>query len=709
MATIASAASLTPQRHLRAEIARVLGKLGALVEAQRARGRSPAGDPLGGLVIEDGEAEGLLAELDAEFGEETRRPVATDAERFLLSERALAASSSANPLPLVQAARAFVLDDVEYDALVLCVAIEMEARVGRLVAYLNDHAERSRPTIGLLLALAQTSGAAPTSPFALLLRPAVRDGLLVVEGSGPLPSHEVRVDPAVATRIAGEVESPVAGIRHHPPSPGLLARVVLRDDARAALRAWGEELRGGATVPTLLLAARPGSGRSTVARAATSLAGRSLVALDVTDVESDRAMLAERLRGARREARWTGSALLVRASEGMSDWRAFWAALDGLATPLVLAVPPAIVETATAHAPDAPLVVGIAEPDVGERARLWRALIPGGAAIDDAAIDSLAARFQFGPGRIARIVQRADAALHGQPAGTRRVDAAALAVAARAVGAAAMGTAADRLALPYTRSQLVVPERIDRELDLAVAWVRHQRQVLEQWAFGARLGVGRGLTALFSGPPGTGKTMASQVLARELGLDLYRVDLSQTVSKYIGETEKNIGRIFDEARMSGAAILFDEADALFGKRSEVKDAHDRYANVEIGYLLQRLEAHDGVVILATNRARDLDEAFVRRFHVMIDFPLPNAADRLRIWEGMFPADAARAPDIELARLAEPLEMSGGEIKNAVLAAAYLAAAEGAPIAMRHLRRAVLREMQKNGRVLGAELLRELER
>ncbi|NUO63622.1 MAG: ATP-binding protein, partial [Gemmatimonadaceae bacterium] len=272
-----------------------------------------------------------------------------------------------------------------------------------------------------------------------------------------------------------------------------------------------------------------------------------------------------------------------------------------------------------------------------------------------------------------------------------------------------MGPAAERLPLPYTRAQLVVPERIARELDLAVAWVRHQRKVLDDWAFGDRLGVGRGLTALFSGPPGTGKTMASQVLARELGLDLFRVDLSQTVSKYIGETEKNIGRIFDEARASGAAILFDEADALFGKRSEVKDAHDRYANVEIGYLLQRLEAHDGVVILATNRARDLDEAFVRRFHVMIDFPLPNAADRLRIWEGMFPADAARDEDVDLAQLAEPVELSGGEIKNVALAAAYLAAAEGTPIAMRHLRRAVMRELQKNGRVLGGELLRELER
>jgi SpoVK/Ycf46/Vps4 family AAA+-type ATPase len=146
---------------------------------------------------------------------------------------------------------------------------------------------------------------------------------------------------------------------------------------------------------------------------------------------------------------------------------------------------------------------------------------------------------------------------------------------------------------------------------------------------------GPGLTMLFSGPPGTGKTMAAQVLAREWGLNLYRVDLSHTVSKYIGETEKNLGALFDEARASGAVLFFDEADALFGKRSEVKDAHDRYANLEIGYLLQRMEEYDGVNVLASNRARDLDEPFVRRFHLVIDFPMPDEAHRLKIWEACF--------------------------------------------------------------------------
>ena len=193
--------------------------------------------------------------------------------------------------------------------------------------------------------------------------------------------------------------------------------------------------------------------------------------------------------------------------------------------------------------------------------------------------------------------------------------------------------------------------------------------------------------------------MAAQVLARRLDIDLYRVDLSRVVSKYIGETEKNLGRLFDEAHRSGAALFFDEADALFGKRSEVKDAHDRYANVEISYLLQRMEEHDGIVILATNRKQDMDEAFTRRFDIMVNFPMPDEAHRLRIWQGMFPDTAEKDEALEFKTLSRKFELSGGEIRNVVLAAAYLAADEGGPIGMVHLKQALVRELRKSGRVL----------
>jgi SpoVK/Ycf46/Vps4 family AAA+-type ATPase len=201
--------------------------------------------------------------------------------------------------------------------------------------------------------------------------------------------------------------------------------------------------------------------------------------------------------------------------------------------------------------------------------------------------------------------------------------------------------------------------------------------------------------------------MAAQVLARALELDLYRVDLSRVMSKWIGETEKNLARLFDESQASGAVLFFDEADALFGKRTEVKDAHDRYANLEIGYLLQRMEEHEGVTVLATNRSADMDEAFVRRFHFLLNFPMPDEGMRRRIWEGMFPPAAARDANLDLAQLTRGFELSGGEIKNVVLAAAFLAADEGQPIRMAHLGRAIAREFIKNGKLLDVRKLSEV--
>jgi SpoVK/Ycf46/Vps4 family AAA+-type ATPase len=297
---------------------------------------------------------------------------------------------------------------------------------------------------------------------------------------------------------------------------------------------------------------------------------------------------------------------------------------------------------------------------------------------------------------MARAVRRAAAEKNGND---DPIDFESLSGACRAVGSASMGPIAQQLPQPYTRADLVLPQELMDELDLAAVWMRNRRRVFEEWGFGRRVVLGRGLTALFTGEPGTGKTMAAQVLARELGLDLFRVDLSRVMSKYIGETEKNLSLLFDEAHASGAILFFDEADALFGKRTEVKDAHDRYANLEIGYLLQRMEEHDGTTVLATNRIGDLDEAFTRRFHFILDFPMPRPPERLRIWEGMLPAEAEREPGLDLDKLARHYEISGGEIRNSVLSAAFIAANENCPIGIRHLKRGLRRELLKTGRVL----------
>jgi SpoVK/Ycf46/Vps4 family AAA+-type ATPase len=216
--------------------------------------------------------------------------------------------------------------------------------------------------------------------------------------------------------------------------------------------------------------------------------------------------------------------------------------------------------------------------------------------------------------------------------------------------------------------------------------------------FERRIAYGKGLKALFAGASGTGKTMTAGVMARELGLDLYKIDLSAVVSKYIGETEKNLDRIFRAANCSNAILFFDEADALFGKRSETKDAHDRYANIEVAYLLQKVEDYEGVVILASNLSKNIDEAFSRRMHYVVEFPLPDESHRERLWRGMFPPEVPLAKDIDFPFLAQQFSLAGGDIRNVALDAAFLAAQDGKVITMKQLVRAMARQMMKQGRI-----------
>ena len=243
-----------------------------------------------------------------------------------------------------------------------------------------------------------------------------------------------------------------------------------------------------------------------------------------------------------------------------------------------------------------------------------------------------------------------------------------------------------------------MPERQRELLQSISAYLRHRDRVLSDWGYEKTVARTQGLKVLFAGESGTGKTMAAQVLAAELGLEIFRVDLATTVSKYIGETEKNLDRIFGAAEGSNAILFFDEADALFGKRSEVGDSHDRYANIEVAYLLQKMEGYPGAVILATNFRRNIDDAFVRRLDFVIDFPFPEPEDRRRIWDRVLPEEAPRAEDVDLDFLSEKFKLSGGAIRNCSLAAAFQAADDDTPISMRHLVRAVAQEYGKQGRL-----------
>ncbi|HET6522181.1 MAG TPA: ATP-binding protein, partial [Geminicoccaceae bacterium] len=344
--------------------------------------------------------------------------------------------------------------------------------------------------------------------------------------------------------------------------------------------------------------------------------------------------------------------------------------------------------------------VAFEAPTVAERRRLWRErLADAGLRAGDGELDGLAELFGLTPGQIGDAVSAAAGALAWREAGGESDggDARALFAAARAQVGEVLAGLADRLEQPWGWDDIVLPDEALAQLHDICRRVVHKRRVLDGWGMGRKLPLGRGVAALFAGPSGTGKTMAAAILGRELGLDVYRIDLSRVVSKYIGETEKNLGRVFDAAERASVVLFFDEAEALFGKRSEVKDAHDRYANIEIGYLLQRMESYPGTTVLATNLRHHVDEAFLRRLQVVVEFPMPSEADRLRLWRRMFPPEAPLAADTDLDALAREVRLAGGNIRNIALAAAFGAAADGRPIGMEHLWLAAAREHRKLGR------------
>jgi SpoVK/Ycf46/Vps4 family AAA+-type ATPase len=248
----------------------------------------------------------------------------------------------------------------------------------------------------------------------------------------------------------------------------------------------------------------------------------------------------------------------------------------------------------------------------------------------------------------------------------------------------------------YGWDDIVLPDDQMRQLREIANHSKYRHTVMGEWGFAKKFSLGHGVTALFAGPSGTGKTMAAEVLANELALELYKIDLSGIVSKYIGETEKNLNRIFNAANDSNAILFFDEADALFGKRSEVKDAHDRYANIEIAYLLQKMDEYSGIVILTTNLQKNMDDAFLRRLRFIINFPFPDAKYREKIWLNVFPDSTPVSPDVMFSELAKKIEISGGGIKNISLRAAYLAAEANKDIQLDHLIIASKYELKKKG-------------
>ena len=584
--------------------------------------------------------------------------------------------------PLMTLARHAGLTALDVRLLVTALLPDLDGRFEKLYGYLNDDVTRRRASIGLALELA---GAAATSAVARrALSPAgplVALGLVLVEDPDrPYLTRSLRVPDRVVSHLLGDT-APDPAIRH-----------VLLDveGYRSPLaERVGRALDAGTDV-VHLREREAGTGAAT-AVAALKAGGRGAVVADLTLVA--RAPDPEALvRAVAREALIRGAGLVAGPVEALADshvesiqvltgWPCS-VVFVGATTwdPLWSSSPPLSVETP---------VLGARERLTLLRSHLERA----GADIDP---DSLAAHLSLGPAQVQRAVRAASAAA---ALGTGRISAGDLRIGIRAQNAAGLERLARRIEPEVTWDDLVLAPVVRRALEELTARARHRDQVLVDWRMRRGGGRGRGVSALFAGDSGTGKTMSAEVIAADLGLDLYTVNLATVVDKYVGETEKNLERIFAEAGGVNAVLFFDEADAIFGKRSEVRDAHDRYANIESAYLLQRLETFDGLAVLATNLRANIDEAFTRRLDAIVDFPAPTPDLREALWRQCLGPPLPLAADVDVTFCAESFELAGGNIRSAATTAAYLAAEAHGPVTMAHVIAAVAQEYRKLGRLV----------
>jgi SpoVK/Ycf46/Vps4 family AAA+-type ATPase len=687
------------QRYLELELQRVRLRVQRRVTWLRRRWKQDPLQPYQGLVISEAQADALLAGDDR--GEEVsfhqddpESAVLTDALAAIAHQLAAQKQSwpDAAPLPPIDVlATLFGLTAFERDILLLCVAPEIDPSFERLYAYVQDDVTRKYVTPHLALALfAEHATRESFAPDATLRR----FRLVSLEPSAlPAGAHmasPLRIDERVANYLCGSGEldrriadllEPIAAAPLAPKHELLARRLARHYEGHTSER----------MSPPLNLVGPTGGGKRAVAKALCDRLGVGAYQLDVKRLPAVRAERLDLLRLIEREMILSESAFYADAigcddaatldtlSDLVQHFRRFFilASDDRWTTERAL------------------LVAATPKLDAAARRVMWRQAIAQhnlAGQVPDSEIDALVEHFEIGPGAImqAAALARTRAQLDGEDGtSATAVD---LWQACREIARRTLDDRAQRLTPGYTWNDIVLPEEVFRQLQDIGAQVAHRFQVYESWGFGRRLTRGRGITALFAGASGTGKTMAAEILAQELKLDLYRIDLAGVVNKYIGETEKNLRKVFDAAEQSGAILFFDEADALFGKRTEVKDSHDRYANIEVNYLLQRMEDYRGLAILATNRKAALDRAFLRRLRFLIDFPSPDAGDRKRIWQKVFPpAAAVEALDFNaLARLDVP----GGNIKSLALNAAFLAAAEGRPIGMPHVMRAARREYAK---------------
>lgn len=617
----------------------------------------------------------------------------------------------------------FNLDPFETDALLICLAPELDLKYEKIYAYFQNDVTRKRPGVDLVMNLlcptidSKLRSRAYFSPSSSLLK----YELVHLAGNGqhdqlPLISSFINVDERIIGFLLGSDEPAieVRSFSHLVKPECSFDDLILPDDLKSSLKDminWHIQNRFSLK---LLFSGVKGNGKKSAAKTACREAGIDILVADTKALLKDGPSQFPKItKLLLREALLQNSALYFEDFDALFEdelsltskefgihIKSFIQNLKAFPNGVFLSVKRPLLlneELKEELMNNGFMHFSFPLPSYPLRKQLWKACLQGYDVADEVDLNVLASKFQFNGGQIKDAACTAHSFAKLKAPFSPILSMEDLYEGCRIQSNQKLGSLALKIDPHYTWADIVLPKDIKEQLKEVCGFIRHRGKVYSDWGFEKKLSLGKGLNVLFSGPSGTGKTMAAEIVANKVDLDLYKIDLSNVVSKYIGETEKNLEKIFNEAKTSNAILFFDEADALFGKRSEVKDAHDRYANIEIAYLLQKMEEHAGTVILASNFRKNIDDAFLRRLHFTIEFPFPDERSREMIWCATFPAETPLGDDVDFTFLSK-FKFTGGNIKNIALAASFLAAEDSEIVGMEHLTKATKRELQKIGKL-----------
>jgi len=711
--------------HIAAEVKRLQLLLDRQAQLLRLQGTLNDNDEFQGMFLQDTEVDALLGQQAATDSPFLARVAALDEQlvrlRVEIDRRVQASEQARIPLTLQHTVRAFGLDEFERDVLVMGLAPELDLKFHKLYSYVQNDFTRKRPSVNLAVHLLRDTfqervaareyfaPEAALQRFRLILLDSAPPGneLTLLTREFKLADRVVSylterhtLDESIAD-FAALVETRVCA------DDVLLPEGTLEHVRSIVSEAYRNPASQAADWPVLVLHGPRGSGKKMLAEAMAREQERALLVVDLAGVTLERRPFREALRLVVREAGLQGAFLyldnydLLHPEEEDVNVRPLLHYLHAA----VRRYPGVVFLGSKSHEiklfdvdQRGILRVAFDVPSLQVRRRIWDRVMPDKDQIAEGVDpEELAEKFRLTGGAIVNAAAEAVnlARMRPDDALIQRDD---YLQGCRAQLTHRLSTLADRVKKSLTWSDLVLNETTVGRLKDIVKYFRRREFIFDEWGFSQKLPHGRGLSVLFSGPPGTGKTMVAGIIGAELEMDLFKIDLSRVVSKFVGETEKNLAKVFNEAKESHSILLFDEADSLFSKRTEVKSSIDRYANLEVNFLLQKVEQFEGITILTTNFEKSIDEAFKRRLNFRLFFPFPDATDRARLWQILLPNATPRSSDIDYKWLAERYELAGGNIKNAVLRAAFIAADRGTVVDHECLEQAAELEYEEIGKL-----------